>query len=445
MLHPSFMARPPPRASRCPYCNAPFAPRPGKTHYTCGYCGEEFDLGGPGQPPDPPRPPTPAKSAQPPVVMAAALGAMVMMGLLAGLLMVGSDPEPEPEPEPAPYVPPPRVVRPQPPPPPVPPPAPPPERVQWMERDAPVFVDVNGDGTDDIVGHVRRFGGASNTDLIAAFDGKTFQKLWESLPSEGPDASSRTKVIAQNGMLVSSEQRAVNLLELATGKRLGQVPLSDSPRRLCIPPGDTHSVWVEVINHKHLLFDTRTATAKPALRSPPGCATPPLSPETCDMSRPPEHPTRCVRSSYPPSDIRGFSTRYLFRSQGYTLSMGTRWPGTQVPLVAVYEPGNRKPLWHGVVADKDPLLLRDTPPRVGEITRDAVYILYEMDNDGARLVRRDLRTGAIAWDVPLPHKTVGMGPSALWVHGGRVYLPNWMWLDVFDAATGKLEGTIGTR
>jgi hypothetical protein len=437
------MARSTPRASRCPYCNAPFAPRPGQTHYTCGYCAEEFDLGGPGQPPFPP-PPGPARSAHPQIVMAVGVGVMVVMGLLASLLL--ASPAPKRKPEPAPPVPPaPRGVVPPPPPTPVPAPAPRPQPLQWMERGAPVFVDVNGDGTDDIVGHVRRFGGSDPTNLIAAFDGKTFQKLWESLPSEGPDASIRTKVIAQNGLLVSSEQRAVNLLELATGKRLGSAPLSDSPRRLCIPPGDAHSVWVEVIDHQHLLFDTRTATAKPAPRAPPGCATPPLSPETCNMSRPPEHPTRCVRSSYPPSDIKGFSTQYLFRSRGYTLSLGTRWPGTTVPLVAVYGPESKKPLWHGVVADQDPLLLRDTPPKVGEITQDAVYILYEMDKGGARLVRRDLRTGAIAWDVPLPHETVGMGPSALWVHGDRVYLPNWTWLDVFDAATGRLEGSIGAR
>jgi hypothetical protein len=436
------MARSTPRASRCPYCNAPFAPRPGQTHYTCGYCGEEFDLGG-GAPPRPPHPPGSATPAQPRLAIGVTAGVLVMamMGLVVSFL-TAPDPAPRVPPPPEP----PRAVTPQPPPrppQPVAPPAPPREYVQWVERDAPVFVDVDGDGTDDIVGHVRHTVGSTTTDTIAAFDGKTFQRLWVSEPSRGPDASSRTKVIAQDGKLVSTEQRTVNLLELATGKRLGSVPLSDSPRRLCIPPGDAHAVWVEVIDHQHLLFDTRTATAKPAPRSPPGCATPPLSPETCDMSRPPEHPTRCVRSSYPPSDIKGFSTRYLFRSEGYTLSMGSRWPGTQVPLVAVYGPGSRKPLWHGVVADQDPMLLRDTPPKVGEITRDAVYVLYELEKGGMRLIRRDLRTGAIAWDVPLPHERTGMGPSAIWVHGGRLYVPNWTWLDAFDAETGKLEGTVG--
>ncbi|TNV66889.1 hypothetical protein, partial [Corallococcus exiguus] len=318
--------------------------------------------------------------------------------------------------------------------------------IEWVERGAPAFVDVNGDGTEDIVGHVSRHeGGSDFRHVIAAFDGRTFQKLWESAPSEGPDASRYTKVIAQNGRLVMSEQRTVNLLELETGKRLGRVPLTDSPRRLCIPPGDTTSVWVELVDHQHLLFDTRTVTAQPAPRAPKGCATPPLSPQTCNMSRPAEHPTSCERSSYPPSDIRGFSTKYLFRTGGYTLALGTRWPGTQVPLVALYAPGNRKPLWHDTVSEKDPLLLRDTAPEVGEITQDAVYVVYALEKGGAHLIKRDLRTGAVAWDVALPESRSLSMLTALWVRDGRVYVPQWGALHVLDAATGDRVGFIGTE
>jgi len=433
------MARPVPRASRCPHCNAPFSPQASRTHYVCGYCGHAFDLEGPS-----PVAPTPAPRNQTVLMVVGGTAAMLMLGVMGAVFALAADPADAPAPSPAP--PPIAVVPPaQPPaiPEPVPEPKPVPERIHWMERDVPVFVDVNGDGTEDIVGHVRRYEGTGAREYVAAFDGRTFQKLWESLPSEGPDASRHTKVIAQNGRLVMSEQRTVNLLELETGKRLGRVPLSDSPRRLCIPPGDTTSVWVEVVDHQHLLFDTRTATAKPAPRAPKGCATPPLSPQTCNMFRPPEHPTSCERSSYPPSDIRGFSTKYLFRSGGYTLSLGTRWPGTQVPLVGLYAPGNRKPLWHDTVSDKDPLLLRDTAPEVGEITKDAVYVVYALEKGGLQLIRRDLRTGAIAWDVAVPHSQSLSSLTALWVRDGRVYVPQWGRLHILDAATGDRLGVIG--
>ncbi|RKG92773.1 hypothetical protein D7V88_04740 [Corallococcus terminator] len=315
--------------------------------------------------------------------------------------------------------------------------------LQWASRTAPVFVDINGDGTDDIIGHVRRFASSQGQDLVAAFDGKTLAPLWETPPAEGTDTSRTTKVIAQGGRLVMSEQRAVNLLEAETGKRLGRVPLSDSPRRLCIPPGDSESVWVEVLDGQHLLLNTRTATARPAPRAPPRCATPPLSPQTCSMSRPVELTTTCERSSYPPSDIRGFSPTFIYRNANSILVTGTRRPGTSVPMAALFQKGTKKPVWHGVVADTDPLTLKDRVPEVAELTADAMYLTYELEQGGVRLIRRDLRTGVMVWDVAIPRSKDGSAPDAVWVQGSRVYVPHWTWLDVFEADTGSLVGTLG--
>jgi hypothetical protein len=412
-----------------------------KTHYDCGYCGHAFDLDGPPPLQPGPRAPQPGQKNPQVVMMVAGIAVMVLMGVMGAVFSLVSGGPDTPRPLPA-------TVRPVTPPvaPEAPPEPPSPKRdpFQWVERGGPVFVDVNGDGTEDIVGHVSQHeAGSGFRNVIAAFDGRTFQKLWESEPAEGPDTSRYVRVIAQNGRLVMSEQRKVNLLELETGKRLGRVPLSDSPGRLCIPPGDTTSVWVEVKDHQHLLFDTRTATAKPAPHAPKGCATPPLSPQTCDMSRPPEHPTTCERSSYPPSDIRNFSTRYLLRTGGYTLALGTRWPGTAVPLVALFEPGNRKPLWHDTVSEKDPLLLRDLAPEVGEITKDAVYVIYVLEKGGRQLIRRDLRTGAVVWDVALPEAQTSAIQATLWARGGRLYVSDWGSLHALDAATGERIGGIG--
>ncbi|RKH65445.1 hypothetical protein D7V93_06015 [Corallococcus llansteffanensis] len=162
------------------------------------------------------------------------------------------------------------------------------------------------------------------------------------------------------------------------------------------------------------------------------------------MGRPVSPLTTCERSSYPPSDIRGFSSKYIFRAKDFIVVTGTRWPGTSVPLVAVFAKGNRKPLWHGGVADTEPTHLRDTAPELAEVDGDAVYFVYELEQPGGfHLIRRDARTGVMRWDVPIPRSKEATGPSALWVHDGRVYVPHWAWLDVFDAETGNLVGTLG--
>ena len=280
---------------------------------------------------------------------------------------------------------------------------------------------------------------------MAAFDGKTLALLWETAPNEGPDALRTTKVIAQGGRLVMSGPRAVTLLDPATGEPQGSVPLSDAPQRLCLPPGDTESVWIEVLDEQHLLLNTRTGTARPAPRAPPRCATPPLSPHTCSIiSRPVGLTTSCERFSSPPSDIRGFSSQYLFRAGDFIVATGTRSPGTSVPLVAVFEKGNKTPLWHGVVADTDPTQLEDTAPETAILDGDAVYFIYEMaEHAGFHLIRRDARTGAVRWDVPIPRSKEATDPGSIWTHDGRVYVPHWSWMDVFEAETGHLVGTLG--
>ncbi|WP_147443998.1 outer membrane protein assembly factor BamB family protein, partial [Corallococcus sicarius] len=323
----------------------------------------------------------------------------------------------------------------------------PPDRAtafQWENLDAPAFLDVNGDGTDDVIGHIRRFVDSKSQELVAAFDGRTLAMLWETPPNEGAGALRTTKVIAQGGKLVMSGPRSLTLLEAKTGKPLGSVPLSDAPERLCVPSGDTESVWVEVLDEQHLLLNTRTGTARPAPRAPPNCVTPPLSARTCGMGRPVGLTTTCESTDELPSDIRGFTARYIFRAGDFLVATGIRSPGTGVPLVAVFEKGHTTPLWHGNVADTDPTHLRDMPPETAELDGDSVYFLYELAQQGGfHLIRRDARTGAVRWDVPVPRSKVGSGPSALWIHAGRVYVPHWTWLDVFEAETGHLVGTLG--
>ncbi|MBU8898083.1 PQQ-binding-like beta-propeller repeat protein [Corallococcus sp. M34] len=426
------------RAARCPSCKAPFSLVAGQTLYTCGYCGASIDLNG--APAQAPLRPTQASasgsaSAAMPVMVITALVCIVLgVGVSVFLLLDSGSPPPRAAP--------PRVVT-QPRPPPAPLPA---ENIHWNASDGPVVMDLNGDGTDDIIGHVSAISlqaGGTSRELVAAFDGKTFAKLWEVAP-EGPasDAQMRTWVAKQAGRLVMTEPGAVRILEPATGRNLGRVPLSDKPSYLCVPVGNLHSVWVEVEDGQHLEFDVQSGTSRPALKPPPSCAARPLSEQTCSMFRPRALPTRCEEPRRVPA-IAGFTPRMLYRVGDLRLVIGVRSPGTSVPMAAVFEERGTKPLWHGLVADMDPLRLAEDVSEAVEVTPDAVYLGYGLKEGGMRLTRRDIRTGAVVWDVPIPGSKDGSPPSALWLLGGRMYVPHWTWLDVFDIQTGQLLGRIG--
>ncbi|RYZ44574.1 MAG: hypothetical protein EOO72_05860, partial [Myxococcaceae bacterium] len=83
------MARTGPRSPRCPDCNAPFALKPGQTHYTCGYCGIAFDLGAAQTKPPvslPPGPQGKPPSSAPVIVVLA--GVMVLLMSTAAVFIM---------------------------------------------------------------------------------------------------------------------------------------------------------------------------------------------------------------------------------------------------------------------------------------------------------------------------------------------------------------------
>lgn len=435
------MARSRPTSPRCPRCNAPFTLLPEQVLYTCNYCNASIDTRGEQAPRPLYQVPSTTQPGKGPLILGAGLLVMVL-GLCAVVLAKGASSEPYPAPPP--------VAEPivESPPAPVPTPAPVP-RFAWDLDNAPAVMDINGDGTDDLVGTIRREGtgtpgAGSERYFAAAFDGKTFEQLWET-PVEGAptDLVSRARYAHQGNRLVMREAMAVSLLDLATGKPLGRVALSDKPGRLCLPQGDSSAVWVSVVDGQDLLLDTKTATARPASQTPPDCQTAARTVRSCSPAMLRKSSLPCTLALQIPP-IPGFRGHHVYKAHGLELVVGSRTPGTRVPMVAVFKQGAKKPLWHGAVADMDTANVSESTPDVIEMSEDAIYVGYRLRAGGMQLVRRDARTGVATWDVPIPRSKDGSSPSSIWKHGDRLYVPHWMWLDVFDAKTGNLLGTLGT-
>ncbi|MCY0997545.1 hypothetical protein OWM54_10395 [Myxococcus sp. MISCRS1] len=431
------MARARPTSPRCPRCNAPFTLVAEQVLYTCHYCNASIDTRGE----QAPRPLYQAPSATGPNRLPLVLGAgiaVMLLGSAAGFFAMASSSDS--------YTPPPARAEPPPPPPTAQvPPAPPPKpRFAWDMDNTPTVTDVNGDGTDDIIGTIRR-GTSFDRYSTAAFDGKTLEPLWE-VPIEGAaptDLASRERYIRQGNRLVRREAMAVSLLELATGKVVGRVALSDKPDKLCIPQGDTSSVWVSVMDQQNILLDTTTATARPASQTPPNCQPPERGRYDCSPAIHRKTHLPCSLALKAPP-IPGFRGQYRYTAHGLDVVLGARNPGTRVPMAAVFEKGAKEPLWHGAIADMDIEQVLETTPEALDISEDALFVAYRLRAGGMHLVRRDVRTGAVVWDVPIPRSKDGSLVTSFRKQGDRLYVPHWMWLDVFDAKTGNVIGTLGT-
>ncbi|MFY1828452.1 hypothetical protein ACN47A_21185 [Myxococcus fulvus] len=431
------MARPRPTSPRCPRCNAPFTLVAEQVLYTCHYCNATIDTRGEQAPRPLYQAPSTGSPAKGPLILGFGL-AVMLLGVMAAFLAAGpsSEPTAAPPPRTEPFASPPAARGA--------PPAAPKPKFAWDMDNAPTVADVNGDGTDDIIGTIRR-GASYDRYSTAAFDGKTLEPLWE-VPIEGAaptDLASRERYIRQGSRLVRRESMAVSLMELQTGKVVGRVALSDKPDKLCIPQGDTSAVWVSVMDQQNILLDTATATARPASQTPPNCQRPERTRYDCSPAIHRKTHLPCSRALKAPS-IPGFRGEYIYAAHGLEVVLGARNPGTRVPMAAVFEKGAKEPLWHGAIADMDTEQVFETTPDALDISEDAVFVAYRLTAGGMHLVRRDARTGAVAWDVPIPRSKDGSLVTSLRKHGDRLYVPHWMWLDVFDAKTGNVIGTIGT-
>jgi len=426
---------------RCPRCNAPITLVTGQVLYTCGYCDASIDTRGE-KAPLPHYEPVAAGSNQNAALLVSGIvvtlfivGAAFFLAFDSGEEPIPAIPTRGPAPSPVAAAPPPVVEKKQP-------------KFQWDSTGLPLVVDLNGDGTDDIVGRIRRHvpnaGGTDIRSKAAAFDGKSLELLWEvELQGEPSELHSTVHFVHQGGRLVMSTPDAVLLLEPLTGKQLGQVALSDKPKRLCIPEGDAESVWVEVVDARNLLLNTATTAARPAIQPPPSCVVRKWnSREDCYITVARKSPVPCVSARGLPA-VPGFRAENVYKWQGLDVVMGERNPGSRMPMAAVFEPGAKTPLWTDSVGDMDPKNMKESVVDTVAFSEDALFMVYGLKQGGEQLVRRDLRTGSVGWDVPIPNSASGSRTSEFKQHGGRIYVPHWVWLDVFDAKTGNLVGTLG--
>ncbi|MCP3097999.1 hypothetical protein LZ198_03810 [Myxococcus sp. K15C18031901] len=445
------MARAQPTSPRCPRCNAPFTLEPAQVLYTCHYCNASIDTRGE-QAPRPLYAAGTAQSQKTMIVFWVALSAVLFMGGGAALVLSASPSDPAPS---APtYTPPPEPTQPPTPQPPPAPPVPPPpskETYDWRPQVPPVVVDITGDGTDDIIGVAftsHRPLGGSDTEYayrVVAFDGVSFELLWESpIESANPHTTPPTRLIRQGERLLASNHGEVALLELATGKRLGRIPLSDAPGRLCIPQGDSVSVWVEVVDGRDLLVDTKTGTALPAKQTPANCRSQAWKDGSCEPIQDEEGHPPCTLARHVPA-IRGFKANKVYKAHDLELVIGHQSPGTRVPMAAVFQRAGKQPLWHGLVSELSATSVRDFEPALVEISEDAVFVAYELVEGGLQLIRRDARTGAAEWDVAIPGTRHAGKPTGLWWNKDRLYVPHRRSLYVFDAKTGNLVTTLGRQ
>jgi outer membrane protein assembly factor BamB len=292
-------------------------------------------------------------------------------------------------------------------------------------------VHLDDDGVEDFVGLYRIFDGKEQTLHIGGFDGKTFQRRWAAGPfgtlSEGVTAT-HGAVVGRRALLTDFRSR-VHLFEIATGKEVATLTLTDRARRLC-PRPDRGTVWIQVADHENVVVDVAAGTASPATGPAPCVGD--FANTTCAHAR-----AACEKATAHAPGTRG---DWTLGSGPLAVTIGRKSPGTATAMA--FAAGGKG--WVATIPP-DPDVAAHVPfdGPGADLAGGLLVTAYQLTSRRAHLVAFDAKSGERRWDSEIPRSDSGSGPAGITATEQRVYVPHWTWLDIFDLKTGKVLGTVG--
>jgi hypothetical protein len=312
-------------------------------------------------------------------------------------------------------------------------------RMQWQGTGGAILHDLDGDGAPEVIGRVR-YVLQDDRVALAAFDGKSGKKRWESpaLGSYGDTYQGRLALVG-NTLIYGSPLGGLRAFGVADGKLRWQAPLAEEVKEICaMPDGTARVTTTDGVGHAVRLSDgvATEAEAAPGPR-PDGCTRVAHDGDGGD-------PAIRVEATHA-FDIKvpGMRpSRLIERSGGARIALGSRDKGTAAPMAArlAEDPAQR---WATELAER-PLESSSFAPEHAALGDGQLFVVFGMRDSQkpAHLVALDLARGTRLWEVPLAGTSPVEGVLAA---ADRVYVSSWGQLEAFDPATGQRLYAIGER
>lgn len=401
---------------RCTGCGARLPEQPAADKYKCSYCGSVFAVTEPA-PPTPPSPPAAAtgagaasgrdKRVSPLGALLGSLGALLPL-LLGGFFMyrsfapmvkgsvsglrLGS-----------------------------------PLRALWDRAGGPPVTATIG-GKEAVLGRMRL---SEDQLFIVATDAATAQPRWKLGPlgtySEGYQLTHFQ--VAGSRIVVSDARGSLRIHELDSGKEVKTIALRDRASKLCLA-GPT-AVAVAVLDRHHVTLDVDSLTLREA----------PL-PAGCEASR--SASTRRAQGDggrVKRPTARGFEVQDAHVEDEYGVAAAVKTPGTPVPYALGFAPQTREVRWQQLLPTVDPLSVRASEHDA--LGGGRYLAIYGVGSAGWHLTALDAKDGTRLWDVALRPLFAVDDIDSLVVTRQFAYVNRTSSLEIYDAATGKLLGTVG--
>ena len=306
-----------------------------------------------------------------------------------------------------------------------------PSNMTWLGHGPVLLAHVDGDRVLDPVGRVR-YVGTGDTCHLAAFSGATGERLWQTEALGSYSDTYQGRLIQQDKMFLFADPRgSLTAFRAKDGGKLWSVALSDKVERACrLGPGD---LAVQTADQSWQAVSTQSGAARKS-SGPQGCIRlPDDAQETGDTGL-----TVMTPGSLKVPGM--YVARVIQRGRGAPVAVGSKQPGTAVPMLARLE--RSRALWKADVPAQNPLTARSSAPEMATVTDNQACAIYEMQDGSPRLTCFDLKSGVRRLDAEIAKGTTIVMRALVW-RDGRFYLSSWGHLQVLEGGTGRRIHLIG--
>jgi hypothetical protein len=312
----------------------------------------------------------------------------------------------------------------------------------YAERSAsPWLVDVNGDGTKDLVGVAWLYAGKIQ---VVAYDGVTFQRIWNSASFPGTWASEVTHLaVAGDKVVVSDAADTVHVLSLQTGAQEREAELNGGVWSICANPKTPGAV----------LLGTKPYGSEPVRMDLTTGAMGKTAPtERCfrwsnDNRQDESQVQRTDETIHKKSAVRGFQGTDTYGYGDFRVTIGSPYgegvPPHAGPHMLGWDQGTRSVRWeHALLPAGDES--RERSHTLAD--DDTVYYSYQTSHTPKlgphRLVAWSIVTGEQRWKATLPESAEGSLVSYVGLGSGHLFVQLDRRMLVLDTKTGAVQKEI---
>jgi hypothetical protein len=307
--------------------------------------------------------------------------------------------------------------------------------------------ETSPDGPEGFVGRVRSRG--DDTLWIAAFEGTKLAQVWKAGPfgtySQGYQ-STFTAVVGRS-VLVTDYRATLHVFDLASGREVRSLKLTDRAKAMCTSPGGEARVWLEMSDEKDVLVDADAGTLTPTAR-PTWCPDLWAASDDCRGWLKRGEPRPGCKGAESAPKVSGFEAENVIVEGDLAVALGKKHPGSALPVAVGFDPKTKTVRWQESLAPGDQTTVEEssTTSLMDALSGGrfvAPYVLNAGASKGWHFTAIDARSGRRLWDVALRSLIGVEEPEGFSLSPARVYVMRTSSLEVYEAKTGALVGTIG--